>query len=44
MCALIAAIIAAILLSANWKPGIAIDILGTRLELQNLVRDAATAG
>lgn len=37
--ALIAAIIAAILLSANWRPGIAIDILGTRLELQNLVRD-----
>ena len=38
---LIAAIIAAILLSANWRPGIAVDILGTRLELQNLIRDAA---
>ena len=38
---LIAAIIAAILLSANWRPGIAFDILGTRLELQNLIRDAA---
>ena len=28
-----------ILLSANWRPGIAVDIFGTRLELQNLVRD-----
>ncbi|MDI1264161.1 MAG: sodium:proton antiporter [bacterium] len=37
---LLAAIIAAILISANWRPGIAFDILGTRLELQNLVRDA----
>ena len=36
---LIAAIIAGILLSANWRPGVAFDILGTRLELQNLVRD-----
>ena len=36
---LLAAIIAAILVSANWRPGIAFDILGTRLELQNLVRD-----
>ena len=38
---LIAAIVAAVLLSANWRPGIAVDILGTRLELQNLIRDAA---
>jgi Na+/H+ antiporter NhaD/arsenite permease-like protein len=37
--ALIAAIIAGILISANWRPGVAVDILGTRLELQNLVRD-----
>jgi Na+/H+ antiporter NhaD/arsenite permease-like protein len=37
--ALIAAIIAGILMSANWRPGVAVDILGTRLELQNLVRD-----
>jgi Na+/H+ antiporter NhaD/arsenite permease-like protein len=36
---LIAAIIAGILMSANWRPGVAVDILGTRLELQNLVRD-----
>ena len=38
---LIAAIVAAILLSANWRPGIAVDVFGTRLELQNLIRDAA---
>jgi Na+/H+ antiporter NhaD/arsenite permease-like protein len=36
---LIAAIIGCILLSAKWRPGVAVDILGTRLELQNLVRD-----
>jgi Na+/H+ antiporter NhaD/arsenite permease-like protein len=39
--ALIAAIIAAILGSALWKPGIAFDMLGTEVELQNLLRDAA---
>ena len=37
---LIAAIIGCILLSASWKPGIAMDIVGTHLELQNVVRDA----
>lgn len=36
---LIAAIIGCILLSASWRPGVAVDILGTRLELQNLMRD-----
>ena len=36
---LMAAIIAVILMSAAWRPGIAIDYLGTRLELQNLLRD-----
>lgn len=36
---LIAAIIAAILLSAVWKPGIALAVFGTTVELQNLVRD-----
>ncbi len=36
---LIALIIGAILLSAIWKPGIAFDVYGTPLELQNLVRD-----
>lgn len=36
---LIAIIIAAILLSASWKPGISFTVLGTTLELQNLLRD-----
>jgi Na+/H+ antiporter NhaD/arsenite permease-like protein len=38
---LIAIIIAAILLSAVWKPGIAFTLLSTTVELQNLVRDTA---
>jgi Na+/H+ antiporter NhaD/arsenite permease-like protein len=38
--ALIALIIAAILGSAFWKSGVAFDVLGTRVELENLVRDA----
>ncbi|MET0633971.1 MAG: sodium:proton antiporter [Xanthobacteraceae bacterium] len=38
---LIAAIIAAILGSAVWKPGITFDVYGTRLELQDILRDAA---
>ena len=36
---LIAIIIAAILVSATWKPGIAFDIYGTHVELQNALRD-----
>lgn len=36
---LIAAIVASLLLSAMWKPGIAFDVLGTQLELQSLVRN-----
>ena len=39
--ALIVLIVAAILLSAAWQPGIAFDIHGTKVELQNLARDAA---
>jgi Na+/H+ antiporter NhaD/arsenite permease-like protein len=38
---LIAAIVAAILGSALWKPGVAFDVHGTRLELQDILRDAA---
>ena len=38
---LIALIVAAILLSAIWKPGISFDIYGTVVELQNCGRDAA---
>jgi Na+/H+ antiporter NhaD/arsenite permease-like protein len=37
--ALIGLIIAAILGSALWKPGIVVDVLGTKVELQNLLRD-----
>ncbi|WP_456773549.1 sodium:proton antiporter [Bradyrhizobium sp. USDA 4369] len=37
---LIAAIVANMLVSATWKPGISFDVVGTHIELQNLVRDA----
>jgi Na+/H+ antiporter NhaD/arsenite permease-like protein len=37
---LLAGVIGAILLSASWKPGISLSILGVSLDLQNLVRDA----
>ncbi|MDP3319746.1 MAG: sodium:proton antiporter, partial [Bosea sp. (in: a-proteobacteria)] len=36
---LLGGVIGAILMSASWKPGIGFDILGSRVELQNLVRD-----
>jgi len=36
---LIGLIVGAILLSAKWKPGIAFDVFGTPLALENLVRD-----
>jgi Na+/H+ antiporter NhaD/arsenite permease-like protein len=38
---LIAVIVGAILASATWRPGISFDVYGTRVELQNLVRDGA---
>jgi len=41
---LIAGIVAAILLSAAWKPGISFDVYGTAVELQNLVRDGVLVG
>ncbi|RRI04521.1 sodium:proton antiporter [Mesorhizobium tamadayense] len=37
---LLAGVIGAILLSASWKPGVSIPVLGVGLELQNLARDA----
>ena len=37
---LLGGVIAAILMSASWKPGIVFDIAGSRVELQNVVRDA----
>ncbi len=36
----IAVVIAAILMSAQWKPGISFTLAGTTLELQDLLRDA----
>jgi len=36
---LLAGVIGAVLMSALWKPGIVFDILGTRVELQWIVRD-----
>jgi Na+/H+ antiporter NhaD/arsenite permease-like protein len=36
---LLAAVIGAVLLSGLWKPGVAFDLLGTPVELQNLTRD-----
>jgi Na+/H+ antiporter NhaD/arsenite permease-like protein len=38
---LIAGIIAAILASAAWRPGISFNVYGTTLELQNIARDAS---
>lgn len=36
---LLAGVIGAILLSAYWKPGVELSVLGVAVELQNLVRD-----
>ncbi|MBA4334549.1 MAG: sodium:proton antiporter [Methylobacterium sp.] len=36
---LLGGVIAAILMSASWKPGIAFDILGSKVEIQNVMRD-----
>ena len=40
---LIVAIIAVIMASASWNPGVVFDIAGTPLALQNLLRDGALA-
>jgi Na+/H+ antiporter NhaD/arsenite permease-like protein len=41
---LLAGVIAAILMSASWKPGIVFTIHGVHVELQNLVRDLVLLG
>lgn len=41
---LIALIIATILLSASWRPGIVFDIMGTKVPLQSALRDAIIIG
>ncbi len=38
------AVVALVLMSGTWKPGIAFDVFGTPLELQQLVRDAGLVG
>jgi Na+/H+ antiporter NhaD/arsenite permease-like protein len=38
---LIVLIIASVLVSAAWKPGVSFDVYGTKVELQNLVRDTS---
>ncbi len=42
--ALIGVAVGAIVLSGVWKPGVSIEILGTKLELQNLMREAVMVG
>ncbi len=39
--ALLGVIVALVLMSGVWKPGIAFDVMGTHVQLQNLVRDVA---
>ena len=41
---LITIAVSAIVMSGAWKPGIAFEVLGTKLELQNLVREAVLIG
>jgi Na+/H+ antiporter NhaD/arsenite permease-like protein len=38
---LLALVITAILVASQWKPGIAFDVYGTKIQLQELLRDAA---
>ncbi len=41
---LLAAIVALVLMSGIWKPGIVFDVFGTHVALQNAVRDVALLG
>ncbi|SAK56227.1 Na+/H+ antiporter NhaD permease-like protein [Caballeronia catudaia] len=41
--ALLLAIVALVLMSGIWKPGVAFDVFGTQVQLQNLVRDVLLA-
>jgi Na+/H+ antiporter NhaD/arsenite permease-like protein len=38
---LIALIVASVLISATWKPGVSFDVYGTRIELQTLAREGS---
>jgi len=42
--ALIAGVIGAVLMSGLWDSGVGVDVLGTHVELQNVVRDAVLVG
>jgi len=42
--ALIAGVVGAVLLSGIWRPGIAFDVAGTEVQLQNLGRDVLLVG
>lgn len=41
---LMGGVIAAILMSASWKPGLSVTVLDAKLEIQNLLRDALLVG
>ncbi|BAN45922.1 sodium:proton antiporter [Metapseudomonas resinovorans] len=41
---LLAGVVGAVLMSGLWKPGIGFDLLGTRVELQSLLRDVLLLG
>ena len=41
---LLGAVVLLVLMSGTWKPGIAFDVAGTPVELQNLARDVALVG
>ncbi|MBX9911408.1 MAG: sodium:proton antiporter [Beijerinckiaceae bacterium] len=41
---LLGGVIAAILMSASWKPGVVFDLHGVKVELQNIVRDVVLLG
>ena len=41
---LIAAVVGAVLMSGVWHPGVEFDVLGTHLELENVLRDALLVG
>jgi Na+/H+ antiporter NhaD/arsenite permease-like protein len=40
----LAAVVALVLISGTWKPGIQFDVAGTAVELQQIVRDVALVG
>ncbi|CAD5108920.1 sodium:proton antiporter [Zestomonas carbonaria] len=41
---LVVGVVGAVLMSGVWRPGIRFDVMGTPVELQNLVRDALLVG